>query len=178
MTYPNASLELREQLALDCFIDALNDRELEWSVYQGKPKTLDQAVQLALEYEAFQKGKQKYSTGPRGLRMQHEVTDTENTAPGCNETQNSPSLNDIVGRLAKVEGKVNESSIQSDKPNQNRKNWHSYRKRPGNCRYCGRPGHWRAECRKRQFDEQERANANVKNANYQDQPNANQGNAK
>ena len=42
-----------------CFIDAINDLELEWFVYQGKPKTIDEAMQLALEFEAFQVGQKR-----------------------------------------------------------------------------------------------------------------------
>ena len=57
--YPQAAIDLRDQIARDCFIDALNEHELEWFVYQGKPKTVDEATQLALEYEAFQSGRKR-----------------------------------------------------------------------------------------------------------------------
>ena len=57
--YPQASSDLRDQIARDCFIDALNEHELEWFVYQGKPKTVDEATQLALEFEAFQSGRKR-----------------------------------------------------------------------------------------------------------------------
>ncbi|KAK3588087.1 hypothetical protein CHS0354_012143 [Potamilus streckersoni] len=30
-----------EQLALNCFLDALNDPEKEWKVHQGKPKSME-----------------------------------------------------------------------------------------------------------------------------------------
>ena len=54
--YPQATNDLKDQIARDCFIDSINEHELEWFVYQGKPKTVDEAMQLALEYEAFQVG--------------------------------------------------------------------------------------------------------------------------
>ena len=57
--YPQATNDLKDQIARDCFIDSLNDHELEWFVYQGKPKTVDEAMQLALEYEAFQVGRKR-----------------------------------------------------------------------------------------------------------------------
>ena len=56
-TYPKATNDLKDQIARDCFIDSINDHELEWFVYQGKPKTVDEAMQLALEFEAFQVGR-------------------------------------------------------------------------------------------------------------------------
>ena len=34
---PSATSEVREQLSKDCFIDALDDHDLEWAVLQGKP---------------------------------------------------------------------------------------------------------------------------------------------
>ena len=40
LAYPSTSADIREQLSKDCFIDALNDPDLEWAVLQGKPKQL------------------------------------------------------------------------------------------------------------------------------------------
>ena len=57
--YPQATNDLKDQIARDCFIDSINEHELEWFVYQGKPKTVDEAMQLALEYEAFQVGRKR-----------------------------------------------------------------------------------------------------------------------
>ena len=149
MAYPSASLELREQLSRDCFVDALNDKELEWTVYQGKPKTVDEAVQLALEYEAFQKGKQRYSVPPRGLRMQHEL---ENCVSTCNQGD-SPSINDLMGRLAKVEVRLNENKTNNNQPQpQPQQNQGPNGRRKGKCNYCGKKGHWKFECRKRKYD--------------------------
>lgn len=41
------------------FINSLNEHELEWFVYQSKHQTVDEAMQLALEYEAFQAGRKR-----------------------------------------------------------------------------------------------------------------------
>ena len=57
LAYPAATAEVREQLSKDCFIDALNDHDLEWAVLQEKPHSVEDALKLALEYEAFQKGR-------------------------------------------------------------------------------------------------------------------------
>ncbi|KAK7479040.1 hypothetical protein BaRGS_00029710 [Batillaria attramentaria] len=51
--FPAATEEVCEQLTLNAFMDALNDSEMEWNVYQGKPETVEQAVTLAMEYESF-----------------------------------------------------------------------------------------------------------------------------
>ena len=57
LAYPSANADVREQLSKDCFIDALNDHDFEWAVLQGKPHSVEDALKLALEYEAFQKGR-------------------------------------------------------------------------------------------------------------------------
>ena len=60
--FPTANQELCEQMNLNYFIDALNDGEMEWNVYQGKPRSVEQAVSLAMEYESFKAAR-------RGKRM-------------------------------------------------------------------------------------------------------------
>ena len=40
-------------------MDSINENELERFVYQGKPKTVDETMQVALEYEAFQVGRKR-----------------------------------------------------------------------------------------------------------------------
>ena len=50
---------LREDIAKDAYIESLNSREIELAVFQGRPKTLQQAVNIAIEYEAFQATRQK-----------------------------------------------------------------------------------------------------------------------
>lgn len=73
--YPNVTPETREQLAKDCFIDSLCDAQLEWAVYQGKPLSLQQAVTLALECEAFQNGRKQRSNF-KFSRVMNEIQNT------------------------------------------------------------------------------------------------------
>jgi hypothetical protein len=68
LAYPSAPTEVREQLARDCFVDSLNEAELEWAIFQGKAKNIDDAVQIALEYEAFQNGRRR-----RGSRVNQTI---------------------------------------------------------------------------------------------------------
>jgi hypothetical protein len=68
MAYPTAPIEIREQLARDNFLDSLNDAELEWAVYRGKPKSVEESVQISIEYEAFRYG-HKRRNGKSDVRM-------------------------------------------------------------------------------------------------------------
>ena len=56
--YSDLLSSLREGIAKDAFIEALSDRELELVVFQRHPKSLQEAVQVALEYDAFRTTRQ------------------------------------------------------------------------------------------------------------------------
>ena len=57
--YPGVNRDLRDTMTKDAFNDALNDGDMEWFVRQGKSSAPDGALQLALEYEAFQNVRQR-----------------------------------------------------------------------------------------------------------------------
>ena len=56
---PDVPLEMRENMAKDTFLDALNDRDLELSVHQSQPKSMQDALRIALEIEAFHMSRKK-----------------------------------------------------------------------------------------------------------------------
>ena len=56
---PGVPLENRENMAKDSFLDALNDRDLELSVFQSQPNSLQDALRIALEIEAFHRSREK-----------------------------------------------------------------------------------------------------------------------
>ena len=73
MAYPSALIDLRDTLSKDSFIEALNDSEMELFICQKLPQTIDDAVRLALKYEAFTQGRPKrLSSAKTGVRMQYE----------------------------------------------------------------------------------------------------------
>jgi hypothetical protein len=53
--YPDAEGTIFNQLALVSFLDALKDADMEWAVRQGQATTVDTAVTLAMQYEAFRR---------------------------------------------------------------------------------------------------------------------------
>lgn len=127
--YPNVSPETREQLSKDCFIDSLCDAELEWAVYQGKPYSLQNAVTLALECEAFQNGRKQRSI----LKYNRSM----------NEVQYNSHLPKSLDSVSRNPERV---------PQRPRENMNQFQ-RKGPCHYCGFNGHWKSECRKFQRDQ-------------------------
>ncbi|CAG2187306.1 unnamed protein product [Mytilus edulis] len=50
---PTAPLDVQDNLAYRAFRNALNDQELEWAIVQTSTDTIDEALHLALKYEAY-----------------------------------------------------------------------------------------------------------------------------
>ena len=73
---PLVPANIREAMAKDSFLDALNDRDLELAVFQGQPKTLQDALKVAMEMEAFHKSHGKGVT-LRSCKQKECSTDTE-----------------------------------------------------------------------------------------------------
>ena len=52
--YPSANYQLQETLPKEYFVDALNDGDIRWRVFQSRPVSLEDALRVAVELEAFQ----------------------------------------------------------------------------------------------------------------------------
>jgi hypothetical protein len=139
LAYPEAAASLREHLSKDCFTDALNDSELEWAVFQGKAQTVEDAVRIGLEYEAFQAGHRRHAGAKSSVRMQHGVSG--DNAMSSNGVEKD-ALADVFGRLAKIEAGATQPP-----------NWRpSSYPRSGACHICGDTSHWKRECPNRPRD--------------------------
>jgi hypothetical protein len=55
LAYPAAPNQLIEMLAKDHFVDAVNDGEIRWRIFQSKVQDLDQATAAAVEIETYKK---------------------------------------------------------------------------------------------------------------------------
>ncbi|MCG8034213.1 MAG: hypothetical protein JAZ03_18850, partial [Candidatus Thiodiazotropha taylori] len=106
MAYPSAVQDLRDTLAKDCFVEALNDAELEMFVCQKEPETLEEAVRVALKYEAFSHSRcKRLMTSKSSVRMQHESSDVESVSGG--------DIREIKAALSEIK-QANKSQINPD----------------------------------------------------------------
>ena len=86
----------------NCFIDTLNEHEIEVFVYQGKPRSVDEATQLALEFGAFQ------SRRKRSQMVRQCKGDNEEVGP---LTKLNEQLEKIQLEIAKLKNKGDETMI-------------------------------------------------------------------
>ena len=64
LAYPTASAEIRETLSKDQFVDALVDSEMRIRIKQARPRNLNDAIQLAVELEAYNRAEKKNYARP------------------------------------------------------------------------------------------------------------------
>ena len=149
--YPTASTEMKGKFAMDAFIDALNDSDLEWSVYQGHPKTLQEASKLAHEYEAFRTGR----SGKRGfhggkIRFQRAEEEYAPISP-CNQDLHADLLRAIKQVTVPSDSKYTQVQYPQSSSTKNSKHKNGDQpkySRRGKCHFCKKDGHWINECKK------------------------------
>ncbi|CAG2208389.1 unnamed protein product [Mytilus edulis] len=125
--YPTAPIEIRDQLAKDCFVRAINDPKIQLSIFQREPKTIDDCVRFGLEYEAFTVDQKRLNNAKPATRMLSENDDSAEY--------------DVVTRLAKISEQM-EKLTNKEGQNFSRMT----------CFYCGNKGHIKKECRKFEWD--------------------------
>ena len=75
------------------------------------------------------------------------------SAGSTGQSMSSPQLTELVNHIEKLEKAQRRGSLSGQQaPDERRGNRNSGR-RPGNCNYCGIPGHWQNKCQKRQRDQ-------------------------
>ena len=140
LAYPTGERTIVETIALEHFIDALSDPDTKWRIQQTRPRTLDQAVRIAVELEAFQAANKQKST-KKAVRA---VTFKDST------TESNQEIEEVVNRMQRLmteglqalERQVNELKSDRHAP-QNR---NSRRPVTYTCYHCGEKGHIRTSC--------------------------------
>jgi hypothetical protein len=95
---------------------------MEWAICQCASENIDEALNLALNYEAFKMSRNRKYANTQHVRQQQEV--------GDHGSQNLYAI-----------GEHSQTQVSRSDRNDAKK-----------CFYCGKPGHFKNKCRKRQFD--------------------------
>ena len=141
LAYPDAPSGMLELLAKDQFIDAITDGEMRLQLRQSHPKGLREALQTALELEAFQLANQQRVKPVRGAAIDN----------GSDPAEKPPSktVNVSCDEIKHCVQKCIENCLQQGQTYQRRSPGRHPRRRraiKGNCWSCGRPGHMQKDC--------------------------------
>ena len=148
LAYPTAPLDVRETLAKEQFIDALVDSDIRLRIKQSRPKSLNDAVRLAVELEAYNKAESKTREGKGYLRQAAIDMANEVSAPKPSDSSMDSmrewmqtmenSLKTLTETVSKL--KLGDSQSGESKASNAKKVIH--------CFNCGKPGHKIAQCRR------------------------------
>ena len=103
LAYPTAPIDVRETLAKEQFIDALVDADMRLRIKQARPQTLNDAIRLAVELEAFIRSDTK-----RVEQMSHLRVANSNDSPDRSSFNND----ELARTLRELQSSVKE--LQSD----------------------------------------------------------------
>ncbi|CAG2213565.1 unnamed protein product [Mytilus edulis] len=143
--FPSIPLGVRESLIIEQYISGLGDAELKRHVQFSHPNTLDKAISLALEYEAFE-GSQILPRKPKSEETSsvYSLTKTEdmNTSSTTSDNMISKLLegfNEMQNSMKKI--------LQSNKDKNEQPRFRGTpRKKPFQCFHCKEEGHMKKDC--------------------------------
>ena len=104
MAYPSAPYDVRETLSKEYFIDALIDSDIRLRIKQSRPATLNDAIRLAVELEAFVKSEEK-NKELKGYICTVDVTEPE-------LSKSEKELQKLLGRLEELQKEMKELKSQ------------------------------------------------------------------
>ena len=144
LAYPEAPSEMLELLAKDQFIDALADGDMRLRTRQSHPKSLREALQTALELEAFQLANQQRTKPVRGAAVEEKEEETPATVKDVKQV----SCEDIKHCFQECLEDCFRRNGSQQQRRQRRSPGGVLRRRviKGNCWSCGKPGHMQQDC--------------------------------
>jgi len=133
LAHPALPQEARESIACDYYIDALDDDEFGLKVRERAPASLDEALRVSLQLEAWLKGaRQKLDDS---ARMTQKACGS--VQPAASSDSSSSHLDDRFSRLeANINKRVDEFLDRAQKSRQS-----ASCSTPTVCWRCGLPGH-------------------------------------
>ena len=153
LAYPTGQYGILEDLSKNHFIDAIPEADSRWHIQQSRPRSLDEAVRVAVELEAFQVAEKHRGTNKKTVRVVKESSHTEDDASQDQRlkrteealVQMQQTFQALELKLENVCDNIQqkENTVTRRESDRKRKDW-----KPIECYHCGEPGHKRPECPK------------------------------
>ena len=156
--YPDAPTTLQDTLAKDHFVDALVDSDMRLYIYQNKTKSLSQAVQVATEWQAFQRAERHRNGAYNGANRRPIVRSTTlfddavarsaTLIDDANQIKNMESMHKQISELQMELNHLKNQNRRSSGsyPNTHNRNPRDETKDRRACWACGQTGHFRINC--------------------------------
>ena len=159
LAYPTAPRDVRETLAKEQFIDGLVDSDMRLRIKQSRPKTLNDAVKLAVELEAFNRAERQNNVNRGHLRNTgcSDIKDEEKVNTITDDNLVLKSMAEAIQTLTSEVTKLKELSNTRahhqhpfEKRSRNYRNKREFgsRNRDITCFNCGEKGHIQYKCNK------------------------------
>ena len=145
--YPNMTSDAQEQWVLDQFTHGLGSVELRGHVLFGHPRDVNEAISLAIEYEAFQSGNKDKMRKPTNRFA--EVNAVGSSPADKNDKQTYPKQSEKGNNFRTPNNADSSSSTDRNK---------------AECRYCKKFGHVIQECRKLKWKKEQEAKRESENS--------------
>ena len=143
LAYPDATATLREALGRDHFLDALPDSAMRWRIHQTRPKSMKEALTVAVELEAFQAA-DRQRPGARAVYPPRQEGRSTGESPAPTEAR---TLRDEVQEMRSLLQKLLDG--QSRPSGQRQQGGARSRGPPAGypgCHSCGALDHYRRDC--------------------------------
>lgn len=129
MAYPTATFEFRESLARDHFVDALDNSEMRIRIKQSRPRSLNDAVILAVELAAHQRAERKCYARHINVDLSADKLVELVKALFAMIESRETNLKDL--QLQRSQDKARDTVLSSKRRL---------------CYFCGKPGYLRRDC--------------------------------
>ena len=136
--YPRANAEILDVLGRDHFIDAIDDPDIRWRIYQAKPENLDGAICTAVEFEAYKAAEKQRVTNKRFIR--------DISSHPKNLTTRDAKEDESI--LAKLQRQITDlqKQLQASRAKENAGGKQQVQRSPVRCWNCGEAGHVQYNC--------------------------------
>ena len=116
LAYPEASSSMLELLTKDQFVDAVPDEDMRLRIRQSRPKSVREALKVALELESYQLASRQRQKTVRTVRTELPEMHSGTTAPSDGTPPWLEELSRCIKQLTSFKSEVASTKPQSKPP--------------------------------------------------------------